>query len=109
MFRLFSILLFLTFVGCNTTDGTNNRLPLNKETENFQEQMPPSQVVENGLCMADTLSFLIGQPETALDAMRYPDNTRVLVHGQVVNPGVDPTRLNLVLGIDRRIKFVYCG
>ena len=70
---------------------------------------PPSPVAEYGSCMADTLSFLVGQPETALKAMQYPDNTRILTHGQLVNSIMDPSRLNLVIGIDRNIKFVYCG
>ena len=70
---------------------------------------PPSEVVENGTCMANTLSFLVGQPESALQAMQYPENTRILVHGQVVNSIVDPARLNLVIGLDRNISFVYCG
>ena len=109
MFRLLNVLLFLILLGCNTTDGTDSTVSLNKGVESVTAQKPPSQIAENGLCMADTLSFLIGQPETALEAMRYPENTRVLVHGQVVNPGIDPSRLNLVLGIDRKIKFVYCG
>ena len=94
-------------LGCNTTD---NNLRTSAEMEgSLQVQKTPSLVAEDGTCMADTLSFLVGQPETALDAMKYPENTRILVHGQVVNPGLDPTRLNLVLGIDRYIKFVYCG
>ena len=100
--------IFLMLVGCNTTNNDNRKLS-DEVAENFQVEKPPSLEAEDGTCMADTLSFLVGQPETALDAMKYPENTRILVHGQIVNPGLDPTRLNLVLGIDRYIKFVYCG
>ena len=111
MLRLILILMFLfpSLLGCNTTrsnvelDGSAN----NQGEVNLSK--PPSQVVKNGSCMANTLSFLVGQPETALEAMKYPENTRILVHGQVVNPIVDPSRLNLVLGLDRNIRFVYCG
>ena len=112
MLRLFFVLAFVfaVVVGCNTTNsnvavttsiGTDDELKL--------KGAPPSEVAEDGLCMADTLNFLVGQPETALGAMKYPKNTRILVHGQVVNLGIDSTRLNLVLGLDRNIRFVYCG
>ena len=82
--------------------------PLEKLSQE-SASVPPSEVVEDGSCMANTLSFLVGQPDTALQAMQYPDNTRILVHGQVVDSFVDPSRLNLVIGLDRNIKFVYCG
>ena len=101
--------LFPTLLGCNTT-GSNVELDSSANSQGgVSLSKPPSQVIEDGSCMANTLSFLVGQPETALEAMKYPENTRVLVHGQVVNPVVDPSRLNLVLGLDRNIRFVYCG
>ena len=103
------VAMFILLQGCQSTD-TNGLSEVNIENKGSEEiGRPPSEVAENGLCMADTLSFLVGQPETALDAMKYPENTRILVHGQVVNPSIDPTRLNLVLGLDRNIRFVYCG
>ena len=101
--------LFLTLLGCNTTES-NVELDSSATSQGgVNLSKPPSQVVEDGSCMANTLSFLVGQPETALEAMKYPENTRILVYGQVVNPIVDPSRLNLVLGLDRNIRFVYCG
>ena len=101
--------LFPTLLGCNTT-GNNVELDSSATSQGkVSLSKPPSQVVEDGPCMADTLSFLVGQPETALEAMKYPKNTRILVYGQVVNPTIDPSRLNLVLGLDRNIQFVYCG
>lgn len=111
MFRsIFLInIIYLTLVGCNTTA---NNLDVNASVQESSDSafgLPPSEVVENGTCMANTLSFLVGQPETALQAMQYPENTRILVHGQVVNSAIDPSRLNLVIGLDRNIRFVYCG
>jgi hypothetical protein len=111
LLRLILILTFLfpTLLGCNTTESN---FELDGSTNSQGEvnlSKPPSQVVEDGSCMANTLSFLVGQPETALEAMKYPENTRILVHGQVVNFTVEPSRLNLVLGRDRNIRFVYCG
>ena len=112
MFRLiiFISMLSLTLIGCNTTgdDVQRDTAPVDNVSD-ASISVPPSTVVEDGSCMANTLSFLVGQPETALQAMQYPDNTRILVHGQVVNTLVDPSRLNLVVGLDRNIKFVYCG
>ena len=112
MFRLiiFISMLSLTLIGCNTTgdDVQRDTAPVDNVSD-ASTSVPPSTVVEDGSCMANTLSFLVGQPETALQAMQYPDNTRILVHGQVVNTLVDPSRLNLVIGLDRNIKFVYCG
>ncbi len=109
--RLFFILtvLCLTLQSCQSNNTTVESVSSIEDKEMEKLSSPPSQIAENGVCMADTLSFLVGQPETALDAMKYPDNTRILVHGQLVNPGIDPARLNLVLGFDRNIKFVYCG
>ena len=111
MLRLiFAVVIFQIFlVGCNTT-GTD--FEEDASFENFSDNVsliPPSEVAEDGSCMANTLSFLVGQPETALQAMQYPENTRILVHGQVVNTVLDPSRLNLVIGLDRNITFVYCG
>ena len=111
MFRLLFLvgILFVSLLGCNAT-VPDSEVEASVDTSNDAlATLPPSEVVENGSCMADTLSFLVGQPETALQAMQYPDNTRFLVHGQVVNSFVDPSRLNLVIGLDRNIRFVYCG
>ena len=103
------MVFFPTLLGCNTA-ASNVELDSSANNQvGLDLSIPPSQVVEDGSCMANTLSFLIGQPETALEAMKYPENTRILVYGQVVNPNVDPSRLNLVLGLDRNIRFVYCG
>ena len=107
---MFLIVVFsLTLLGCNTTEVNVEVEASAKSANDNSVKKPPSQVVENGSCMANTLSFLVGQPDTALQAMTYPENTRILVHGQVVNSIVDPNRLNLVIGLDRNISFVYCG
>ncbi len=104
------VISFLAFVGCNT----NNEKTEVVVQEDFESatmfSVAPSKVAEDGLCMADTLSFLVGQPETALQAMNYPENTRILIEGnEPLVKDFDPTRLNLVLGGDRSIVFVYCG
>ena len=84
-------------------DGLSGPVQLKVEAE-------PSKNNSSGECLADTLSFLIGQPETALAAMEYPVNTRVLTEGQDLSMAdKDETRLNLVIGFDRRIVNVFCG
>ena len=99
----------LILLGCNTAGVQNEVSETGNNLSENAASLPPSKVAEDGSCMANTLSFLVGQPETALQAMQYPENTRILVHGQVVDSIVDPSRLNLVIGLDRSIRFVYCG
>ena len=104
------VMIFWVIVGCNAT-SVNKEIVAQENLESAtMVDAAPSKIAEDGLCMADTLSFLVGQPETALQAMNYPENTRVLIKGN--QPSVkdfDPTRLNLVLGSDRSIVLVYCG
>ena len=106
---IFIGLFNIALVGCNTSGVDLEAEAVVDSSVGTSIVKPPSIVAEDGTCMANTLSFLVGQPETALEAMQYPENTRILAHGQVVNSFVDPTRLNLVIGIDRNISFVYCG
>lgn len=106
MARYIGILGFSLLVACNTVNqgGYNEYgLPvqLKVETEPSSSQ---------GECLADTLSFLVGQPETALAAMEYPANTRVLSEGQEMNlEDSNSSRLNLVIGAERKIVNVFCG
>ena len=113
MFRnIFLIIVFCFLSACNTTEdgryigyanGLGEPVQLKVETE-------PSNRTSNGKCLADTLSFLIGQPETALAAMEYPADTRVLTDGQeVILDESNSSRLNLVIGAERKIINVFCG
>ena len=106
------ILFFCLLSACNTTtqgtyDGYDfshgGPVPLKIETEDSKSNT-------TGECLANTLSFLIGQPETALAAMEYPADTRVLNENQDQNIDENySSRLNLVIGSDRRITNVFCG
>ncbi|MFL2801902.1 MAG: hypothetical protein ACJ0DD_03980 [Paracoccaceae bacterium] len=97
---------------CNTTtQGAYNNydyiqggpVPVKIETEE-------SKSTSNGKCLAGTLSWLIGQPETALIAMEYPKDTRRLEEydDQSIDENYS-SRLNLVIGSDRKITNVFCG
>jgi hypothetical protein len=111
LYKLFFFLplIFVTFSGCNTTSTDQITIESKNLAVHKTFEVAPSKIAEDGLCMADTLSFLVGQPESALQAMDYPDNTRVLIKDQPLMQDFDPTRLNLVLGRDRSIVLVYCG
>ena len=102
------IVIFLFLPACNSgyQSGYNEYgAPVQLKVE-----VEPSKSTEKGECLADTLSFLVGQPETALAAMEYPANTRVFSQGQEVNFENDnPSRLNLVVGAERRIVNIFCG
>ncbi len=111
MNRLIFIILTgsLLVLGCNTTDTQGVRYTNESIATQLKVETMPKLEENVGLCMADTLSFLVGQPESALSAMEYPENTRVFLEGQIISQDIDPSRLNLVLGSDRNIVSVYCG
>ena len=102
------ILVCYFLVACNTGyqgEYTGYGAPVQLKVE-----VEPSKSTEKGECLADTLSFLVGQPETALAAMEYPASTRVFSEGQEVNlENGDLSRLNLVIGAERKIVNVFCG
>jgi len=99
-------LIILSFISCNSADIQSlSESDKDKKTLNYR----PSPIAEKGKCIADKLSFLVGQPDSALNAMDYPLNTRVMVVGQIVSDQIDPERLNLVIGSEKKIVFVYCG
>ena len=113
MKRYINIFLwFCLLSSCNTAtqSGYNSYdfsqggpVPLKVETEE-------SKSTKTGKCLAETLSFLVGQPETALAAMEYPADTRVLNENQELSIDKNNnSRLNLVIGLDRRIVNIFCG
>ncbi len=107
IFKFFFLkLIILSLISCNT-NGVQS-IP-DSFTDDQTYNIRPSPIAKEGKCIADKLGFLVGQPDTALNAMNYPLNTRVMVVGQIVTKEVDPERLNLVIGSEKRIVFVYCG
>ena len=102
-------IIFLFFFSCNSSNTNNNYISSPLIEDNTITLSKPSPEAEKGECIAKKLSFLIGQPDSALNAMEYPLNTRIMVLGQIVSKDIDPKRLNLVIGSEKRIVFVYCG
>ena len=99
-------LIMLGLISCNSANiQSASESDIDKKIMNIR----PSQISNEGKCIADKLSFLVGQPDSALNAMNYPLNTRVMIVGQIVSDEVDPERLNLVIGSEKKIAFVYCG
>ena len=65
---------------------------------------------DDGQCIARNLSFLVGQPESALGAMEYPANTRIIFLDR--NESIENTnskRLTIIVGSQKKIVSVYCG
>ena len=68
------------------------------------------KLTDDGQCIARNLSFLIGQPESALGAMEYPANTRIIFLDR--NESIENTnskRLSIIVGSQKKIVSVYCG
>ena len=68
------------------------------------------KLTEDGQCIAPNLSFLVGQPESALGAMEYPANTRIIFLDR--NESIENTnseRLSIIVGSQKKIVSVYCG
>ena len=68
------------------------------------------KLTDDGQCIARNLSFLVGQPESALGAMEYPSNTRIIFLDR--NESIENTnskRLSIIVGSQKRIVSVYCG
>tara|TARA_A100001015_G_scaffold119929_1_gene132963 strand:- start:544 stop:888 length:345 start_codon:yes stop_codon:yes gene_type:complete len=68
------------------------------------------KLTDDGQCIARNLSFLVGQPESALGAMEYPANTRIIFLDR--NESIENTnskRLSIIVGSQKKIVSVYCG
>ena len=68
------------------------------------------KLTDDGQCIASNLSFLVGQPESALGAMEYPANTRIIFLDR--NESIENTnskRLSIIVGSQKKIVSVYCG
>ena len=68
------------------------------------------KLTDDGQCIARNLSFLIGQPESALGAMEYPANTRIIFLDRNESiENTNPKRLSIIVGSQKKIVSVYCG
>ena len=56
------------------------------------------KLTDDGQCIARNLSFLVGQPESALGAMEYPSNTRIIFLDRNESiENTNPKRLSIIV------------
>jgi hypothetical protein len=106
---LLKVCVFSFLMACQTNQPTPYG---NNITGNYTGPTIGNKVAlnEEGQCIANNLRFLVGQPETALGAMEYPANTRIIFLDK--NESIEnsnPKRLSIVVGSQRKIVSVYCG
>ena len=107
--NFFTITFCLLAVACQTNQ-TNIDQP--NITGNYTGPTIGDKVklTDDGQCIARNLSFLVGQPESALGAMEYPANTRIIFLDR--NESIENTnskRLSIIVGSQKKIVSVYCG
>jgi hypothetical protein len=60
-------------------------------------------------CPAKDLQYLVGQPRTVLQTMRFGSEVRFEEPGQAYTQDFVPTRTRIVIGTDSKIARVVCG
>lgn len=63
----------------------------------------------DGMCGAEDLQGLVGQPVAVLDSMRFSQTLRVIYPGMAVTMDYSAKRLNIQVGDDKTIIRVSCG
>ncbi len=110
MVKIFFIIFFcLLAVACQTNQTSIDQPNI---TGNYAGPTIGNEVklTDDGQCIARNLSFLVGQPESALGAMEYPANTRIIFLDRNESIGnTDPRRLSIIVGSQKKIVSVYCG
>ncbi len=107
--NFFIVTVCLLAVACQTNQ-TNIDQP--NITGNYTGPTIGNEVklTEDGQCIAPNLSFLVGQPESALGAMEYPANTRIIFLDRNESiENTNPKRLSIIVGSQQKIVSVYCG
>jgi hypothetical protein len=70
---------------------------------------PDGGIGTTDTCGADALQVFVGQPPSALDAVRLTQPFRVIRPGEMVTMDFLPERVNFRVGEDGRIAEVTCG
>lgn len=76
-----------------------------------QTPLPPAapQEATPDSCGAAGLRGLVGQPESALAALRLPQATRIIHPGQPVTMDYSAARLNILIDSKGRVASLHCG
>lgn len=69
---------------------------------------PPPEDMQ-AACGAAELQGLVGQPASALDALKFSQPVRVIRPGMAVTMDYSPVRLNIELDSQERISRIACG
>lgn len=70
---------------------------------------PEEGETETSSCAPGVLERLVGQPESVLEVVDLPENTRVLHVGAPATTDHRPERVNIEIGTDGHIVRVWCG
>jgi hypothetical protein len=108
--KIFFIITFCLLAVACQTNQTNIDNPNITGIYNGPTIGNKVKLTDDGQCIARNLSFLVGQPESALGAMEYPANTRIIFLDR--NESIENTntkRLSIIVGSQRKIVSVYCG
>ena len=78
------------------------------ESPPYPGDIPPPLPPEDS-CGAPDLQFLRGQPETALQTMKFGVPVRIIRPGMAVTMDYNPTRLNIEIDETGEIFRISCG
>ncbi len=95
--RRFALLLPLAFAACVEGEAPADDAGL----------MPPTPPA--GTCGAPDLQYLVGQPETVLQTMKFAGPVRIIQPGMAVTMDYSESRLNIEIDRSGRIDRVTCG
>ena len=70
---------------------------------------PDGGIGTTDTCGASDLQFFVGQPASALDAVRLSQPVRIIRPGEMVTMDFVPERVNFRVGADGRIFEITCG
>ena len=110
--------LLFALISCNSTEQIQ-QIPISEDADVLEvnESAPivlklapkPKNGVSEHKCLAEIFLFLIGQPKSAIAAIEYPYNTRLLYFGEDKAQVFVENRLNIILDKSEKIADVYCG
>lgn len=68
----------------------------------------PGTMPDADQCGAAALQSLVGQPQSVIDSMTFPDGTRIILPDTPVTMDYRPDRLNIQIGEDGLVESVHC-
>ena len=111
MFRIVTALaMMLALSACDLPVYTADGAVEQGSTPSVDAGARPTEAPNvRGSCGASTLQWLVGQPDSALQAMSFPASMRVIRPGTRITQDVVPGRLNVSVSGAGVITAVTCG